>query len=98
MNEDTRHRIVVASEVQGTCRRATKSVCVVPKSRYTNFLRWPNWEKMQQCGIGGFWHPNNWTHMSDSMARICHIQSVWNRSTGMRRSRIMNSRHYFPYF
>ncbi|GBM12420.1 hypothetical protein AVEN_55266-1 [Araneus ventricosus] len=41
----TRCSIAGSTEVQAACRLATKSICVVTTSRYTNSLRWPHRKK-----------------------------------------------------
>ncbi|GBN39566.1 hypothetical protein AVEN_130951-1 [Araneus ventricosus] len=38
----TRCSVAGCTQVQAACRRATKSICVVTTSRYTNSLRWPH--------------------------------------------------------
>ncbi|GFV91833.1 hypothetical protein TNCV_2975051 [Trichonephila clavipes] len=48
-NRGTRRRSTVSTEVQAACRRATKSICEVTSSRYTNSLRLPHRRKIQRC-------------------------------------------------
>ncbi|GFS63372.1 hypothetical protein TNCV_2308961 [Trichonephila clavipes] len=42
MAEITCRSTVRSTEVQVTCRRANKSICVVTTSQYTCFMRWPH--------------------------------------------------------
>ncbi|GFY11120.1 hypothetical protein TNCV_4471061 [Trichonephila clavipes] len=50
MDECIHRSRAVSSEVQATCRRATKSVCVVPRTLYTSSLRMSFKKKSHKSG------------------------------------------------